>query len=108
MSTPTGATPAHSGGRRALVLAVKILVSVGLLALLLSRIESARFWAYARTASIRWLVAALLLYFVMIAMSAWRWGLLLNAQQVRVPASRPRDKRIREPTRREPLRPVPG
>jgi len=88
MTTHSSATPGHSTGRRTLVLAVKILVSVGLLALLLSRIEAARFWAYARTASIRWLVTALVLYFVVIAVSAWRWGLLLSAQRVRVPASR--------------------
>jgi hypothetical protein len=88
MNDQPGATPGHSPARRALILALKIIVSVGLLALLLSRIDTARFWAYARIASPGWLIAALALYFVVIVMSAWRWGLLLSAQHVNVPGSR--------------------
>ena len=39
-----------------------------------------------RTASIAWLAAALGLYLLMVLASAWRWGLLLDAQGVPVPA----------------------
>ena len=75
-----------SRGRRALVLGLKILVSVGLLAVLLWRSDAPRLWHYVRSASLAWLAAALLLYFLMVLASAWRWGLLLSAQGVPVPA----------------------
>jgi uncharacterized membrane protein YbhN (UPF0104 family) len=61
---------------------VKIIVSVGLLYVLLSRVDLARLWATARTASVSWLVAAVALYFLMVCVSAWRWGLLLKAQHI--------------------------
>jgi uncharacterized membrane protein YbhN (UPF0104 family) len=64
---------------------VKAVVSLGLLALLLSRVDAARLWESARTASIPWLVVALSLYLCMILVSAWRWGLLLKAQHVNLP-----------------------
>jgi uncharacterized protein (TIRG00374 family) len=88
MNDHSGATPARSPARRAAILAVKIIVSAGLLALLLSRIDTVRLWAYVQTASPGWLIAALALYFVVIVMSAWRWGLLLSAQHVNVPGTR--------------------
>lgn len=77
-----------SPARRALVLALKIVVSIGLLALLLSRSDVPRVWSYVRTASIGWLAASLGLYLLMILASAWRWGLLLAAQGVAVPTRR--------------------
>ena len=52
--------------------------------MLLSRVDLARLWVTARTASIPWLLAALGLYFAMIFVSAWRWGLLLRAQRIMV------------------------
>ncbi len=69
-----------------LIFALKAVVSVGLLALLISRSDAPRLWAYVRTASIVWLVSALALYLLMVLASAWRWGLLLGAQGVPVPA----------------------
>ena len=79
--------PTTSGrGRRALVLAIKIAISAGLLTVLIVKSDAPRLWHYVRTASIAWLAAALGLYFLMILASAWRWGLLLDAQGVRVPA----------------------
>jgi uncharacterized protein (TIRG00374 family) len=75
--------PAHTGRQR-LVWLVKIAVSAGLLYVLLSRVDLARLWATARTASIPWLLAALGLYFAMVFVSAWRWSLLLRAQRVAV------------------------
>ena len=74
--------PAAHAGRQWLIWLVKIVVSAGLLYVLLSRVDLARLWATARTASIPWLLAALGLYFAMIFVSAWRWGLLLRAQRI--------------------------
>src|SRR5829696_4709105 len=64
---------------------VKAAVSVILLWLLFSRVDFARLWAIGRTASISWLSVALCLYFSMILASAWRWGLLLEAQHIALP-----------------------
>jgi uncharacterized protein (TIRG00374 family) len=63
---------------------VKLAVSVGLLWLLLSRVDGSRFWRTARTASPVWLGVALAFYGAMVTVSAWRWGLLLRAQRVPV------------------------
>jgi uncharacterized protein (TIRG00374 family) len=71
--------------RHRLVWTAKIVISAGLLWLLLARVDLARLWETARGASMPWLAAALALYFAMVLVSAWRWGLLLAAQHVRVP-----------------------
>jgi uncharacterized protein (TIRG00374 family) len=68
--------------RPALIWTIKILVSGGLLYLLLSRVDLARLWTIARTASVGWLASALALYFLMVLISVWRWDLLLGAQHV--------------------------
>lgn len=70
------------GIRAWLVPALKALVSVVLLGVLFSRVEVARLWTVARNASPAWLAAGLGLYVLMILISAWRWGLLLRAQQI--------------------------
>jgi uncharacterized membrane protein YbhN (UPF0104 family) len=75
--------PVRPSRARSLIIGIlKAVVSIGLLALLLSRVDLARLWSYARNASPAWLAAALLLYLVMVLASAWRWGLLLKAQDV--------------------------
>src|SRR6187401_754080 len=74
--------PPARAGQNALLWVVKIVVSAGLLYVLLSRVDLARLWKTARTASIPWLLAALGLYFAMVFVSAWRWGLLLRAQRI--------------------------
>jgi uncharacterized protein (TIRG00374 family) len=66
----------------------KAAVSVALLALLFSRVDVSRMWSLARSASAAWLAAAVGLYLLMILASAWRWGLLLQAQNVRLPFRR--------------------
>ena len=76
--------PRRSRTRTLALGALKASVSIGLLALLLSRVDLARLWSYARSASLVWLVAALSLYLLMVLASAWRWGLLLRAQHVRL------------------------
>ena len=79
--------PSHSPSRARAILVpiLKATVSVGLLALLLSRIDATRLWAAARGASVGWLAGALALYTAMILASAWRWGVLLTAQNIRLP-----------------------
>jgi glycosyltransferase 2 family protein len=64
---------------------VKAAVSIALLALLFSRVDGARLLAAARQASALWLVGALVLYTLMVLASAWRWGVLLTAQDIRLP-----------------------
>ena len=76
-------TAQSSRARAVLVQILKAAVSIALLAALLSRVDVPRLWSVARTASIPWLVGALALYLVMILVSAWRWGLLLDAQRIR-------------------------
>jgi uncharacterized membrane protein YbhN (UPF0104 family) len=65
--------------------AVKIAVSLLLLAFLFSRIDVARLWGTARHASLPWLAAALVVWTLNVAASTWRWHLLLKAQDVRMP-----------------------
>jgi hypothetical protein len=79
---------AAPSARRRLVLIAKIVVSVALLAWLVTRSDAPRLWSYARSASPAWLAVALALYFLMVLASAWRWGLLLRAQGVHVPGRR--------------------
>ena len=73
-----------TSARKILVPLVKATVSIGLIALLLARIDIAKLWSLARTANVGWLIGALGVYLVMILASAWRWGLLLHAQHIRV------------------------
>jgi uncharacterized protein (TIRG00374 family) len=74
--------PSGSRLRSLLITAVKGTVSLVLLWILFARVDMARLWSVARTASVPWLLSALVLYLVMILASAWRWGLLLQAQHL--------------------------
>src|SRR3954451_11530365 len=65
--------------------ALKVIVSLGLLYLLFSRVDVSRLWGVARQASPAWLVMALVLYLAMVLSSAVRWGVLLRAQHVQLP-----------------------
>lgn len=71
-----------SGHRSLLLTAVKLVVSIGLMAVLFSRVDTARLWHTARGASPLWILIAIALYLGMLAASGWRWGLLLNAQGI--------------------------
>ncbi len=79
MDTHTEKRPG-TRARSLLIAALKATVSIALLWLLFSRVNVARLWSIAKTASAPWLGGALALYLVMILTSAWRWGLLLRAQ----------------------------
>src|SRR5580704_4474432 len=76
--------PASSPARRYVLMAVKLAVSVALLALLFSRIDVARLWTSVRRASVPWLLVALSVYFLNVLAATWRWHLLLAAQDVQV------------------------
>src|SRR5262249_34418832 len=88
-SLPDERMPAESSEpsptRRYALLALKLSVSIVLLALLFSRIDARRLWQTARLASVPWLLIGLLVYAVNVVAAVWRWQLLLNAQRVRVP-----------------------
>jgi uncharacterized membrane protein YbhN (UPF0104 family) len=81
-ATEISAAPARARG--ILMAALKATVSVVLLALLFRRVDVGRLWNVARAASPIWLAVALGLYLLMVLVSAWRWGLLLNAQRIRL------------------------
>jgi uncharacterized protein (TIRG00374 family) len=82
MNEQPSSGPPSRAGRHTLRWTIKILVSGGLLAVLLSRVDLGRLWDLSRTASIAWLLAALATYFIGIVVSVWRWGILLDAQHV--------------------------
>ena len=81
----TGTAPARP---RVVTIAIKLSVSVALLLFLFSRVDADRLWSVARTASLAWLATAVALYLAMVLVSAWRWGLLLQAQGVTLPFKR--------------------
>jgi uncharacterized protein (TIRG00374 family) len=84
-TAPDRTEPARAEPRSLLPSLVKLLVSAGLIAILLSRIDSDALWRTARTATPAWLAAALGIYLGMILASAWRWDILLRAQHIRLP-----------------------
>jgi len=84
---PPASPPRHqdtSRSRHFLGTALKLAVSVALLAFLLSRIDTARLWTNARQASIPWLGFAMAVYLATVLCSVWRWWLLLEAQDVSI------------------------
>jgi uncharacterized membrane protein YbhN (UPF0104 family) len=75
--------PRPSSARRRYALsAIKLTVSVALLAFLFSRLDTSRLWEGARHASLPWLIVALAIYALNVAASTWRWHVLLRAQDV--------------------------
>jgi uncharacterized protein (TIRG00374 family) len=80
----TGLDPSGSRTRQSLLTALKLLVSLGLLVVLFARTDLTSLWRSVRTASLPWALAALGLYAVQMLVGAWRWGVLLDAQQVQV------------------------
>jgi uncharacterized protein (TIRG00374 family) len=70
----------HSRTRHWLVVALKLVVSAGLLALLFSRTDLRGLWLNVRNASLPWVLAALGLYLVQMLVATWRWGVLLVPQ----------------------------
>jgi glycosyltransferase 2 family protein len=83
--TAEHAQPGSARTRSVVISVLKALVSAALLWLLFSRVDISRLWGAARQASAPWLILALALYFAMVLVSAWRWGLLLKAQALDFP-----------------------
>lgn len=63
-------------------LLLKVGGSAALLAVLFYQTEPGRLWAAFRGASFGWLAAALVIYLLMILVSAWRWNALLEPQGI--------------------------
>lgn len=81
--------PTHgSPWRRYALLAAKLAVSLLLLVILFSRVDTAQLWAGARNASLPWLVAAMGVLLLNAVASTWRWHLLLDAQSIVFPGRR--------------------
>jgi uncharacterized membrane protein YbhN (UPF0104 family) len=66
--------------------ALKLALSVALMAYVLRDTSLASLWSTFRRVEPGWVLAALLAYTLMMAVSVWRWSLLLRAQQVEAPA----------------------
>jgi glycosyltransferase 2 family protein len=73
-----------SRARRWLVTAVKLVVSLGLLALLFSKTDVGSLWTSVRNASLPWVLAALGLYLLQMLVATWRWQVLLVPQSIGV------------------------
>ncbi len=74
------------GARGRLLLAAKVLLSLGLMAFLLLRMPAGQVGAVLRGADWRWLAAAALLLFGSNLLGAWQWRQLLEAVGIRIPA----------------------
>ncbi|MEZ5420910.1 MAG: lysylphosphatidylglycerol synthase transmembrane domain-containing protein [Vicinamibacterales bacterium] len=77
------ATGARSWLRHVLLLA-KLGLSVGLMAFVLRGTSLEALWRTFRQVRPGWIVAAMSMHGLMVAVSVWRWRLLLDAQQIRV------------------------
>ncbi|MDQ3699479.1 MAG: flippase-like domain-containing protein [Chloroflexota bacterium] len=76
--------PRPAGWRRTLPI-LRPLVSLALLALLFSRFGAGEVWQTLREADLRWLAFGGLVALLAMAVSAWKWQLLLSAQGLLVP-----------------------
>lgn len=74
------ATPPSSKVRALVIGLLKLVVSLGLLALLFSWTDTRSLWHSVRHASLLWTLLALGIYLVQMIVSAWRWNLLLVQQ----------------------------
>ena len=73
------------GGKHALIVLAKAIVSVGLLAFLFKRIPLDQFALAARGVHFNWLVGAWLLLFASNLLGAWQWSRLLHVVEIRIP-----------------------
>ena len=72
--------------RQNALMAVKLAVSVVLLAVLFSRVDVSALGRHLSEASLAWCAVALLIYLGNVLVSTWRWRLLLDTQHVHVPS----------------------
>jgi uncharacterized membrane protein YbhN (UPF0104 family) len=76
--------PESSPGRRYILLAVKLSVSIILLAVLFSKTDVSQLWQTARLASVPWLLVAMVITATSTLLAVWRWNLLLKTQHVQI------------------------
>ncbi len=72
--------------KRVFWMALKVAISGGLLAFVLSRAHLPTLVEHVRTLEVIWLVPIVLSYAAVIVVSGWRWIVLLRAQHVEAPA----------------------
>ena len=70
--------------RRRLGLIVRIVVSVGLIGYLVTKVNWTLLWAIVRTMSVGWLVAGFFCFAPVLLIVSWRWRLLLSVHGVRL------------------------
>ncbi|MEK7329919.1 MAG: lysylphosphatidylglycerol synthase transmembrane domain-containing protein [Candidatus Eisenbacteria bacterium] len=73
------------GGKHALMVVAKAIVSVGLLVFLFKRIPLDQFATAARDVRFEWLAGAWLLLFASNLLGAWQWSRLLQVVEIRIP-----------------------
>jgi uncharacterized membrane protein YbhN (UPF0104 family) len=73
------------GGRHALTVVAKAIVSAGLLVFLFKRIPLDQFATAARGVRFEWLMGAWLLLFASNLLGAWQWSRLLQVVEIRIP-----------------------
>jgi uncharacterized protein (TIRG00374 family) len=71
--------------KKTITLAVKIGVSLALYAYIFKKVDVGTLWQKTKTADPAYVVAAVLIYFVVQVMSAYRWYVLLSPLGIRVP-----------------------
>ena len=71
--------------RRLLTIAAKLALSVGLMAFVLRDTSLTSLWDTLRQVQPAWIAAAMSMHVLVLAISVWRWRLLLGAQHVLVP-----------------------
>jgi len=71
--------------RKTVLNLLKIVVSLGLLIVLFRQVDLAQFWVVVRQANVWWLLAALGMMLLGVVIRAWRWQILLDAINVKVP-----------------------
>src|SRR5262245_49323735 len=70
--------------KKTLTAALKIAVSVGLIAYIFRKIDIAHLWDVMKQAKIAYLVAAIGIYFVVQTVSAYRWYILMKPLGIKV------------------------
>ena len=80
MDSDTAVAKPHSPAKAILIATVKLVVSLGLLAVLFSRTDTTSLWRSVQNASLPWVLTALGLYLLQMLVSTWRWNVLLVPQ----------------------------
>src|ERR1700731_2240314 len=74
--------------KKTATIALKLSVSVGLYIYILKKVGAGHLWSIIREASPKYIVASILVYFVVQSLSAYRWYLLLRPLGIQLPLSK--------------------